>query len=111
MNRLTPLIACVVCLPVVAADAPASQLPAKQNAGLPLLFHEDFSEGDKALARFEFTDPSAWKIAKDKVDGKERNVLVQTKIVMPRADIPRGPGGRAWIKDLSVGPFTLEARI
>jgi hypothetical protein len=106
MMRLTALLACVFSLPLLAANAPAAK-----SQDLPLLFHEDFSDGDKALSHFEFTDPSAWKIDKDKVDGHERSVLVQTKIVMPRADIPRGPGGRAWIKDLSVGAFVMEAKI
>jgi len=100
----------MVSLPPAAEGAAGARPPA-ENAGLPLLFHEDFSDGDKALSRFEFTDPSAWKVTKDKVDRQERNVLCETKIVMPRGDIPRGPGGRAWIKDLAVGAFVMEVKL
>ena len=94
--------AAVVASPtgVVAAE------PAAESGGLPLLFHEDFKNADWALARFEFLDPKAWKVTRD----RDRNVLSlfeKAKVEPP----VRSPYGRALVKDLWVGPFVMEVRL
>jgi hypothetical protein len=93
---------------VIAVAAPTGVVagPATESGGLPLLFHEDFRDGDRALARFEFLDPKAWKVAKD----GDRNVLSlfdKAKVEPP----VRSPYGRALVKDLWVGPFVMEVRL
>ena len=92
---------------VVAAPARvAAAEPAKEAAGLPLLFHEDFKDADRALARFEFLDPKAWKVAKD----GDRNVLSLFEKATVEPPV-RSPYGRALVRDLWVGPFVMEVRL
>src|SRR5687768_2397222 len=90
--------------------APKTEAPAKEKDGLPLLFHEDFKDGEKAMARFEFLDPSDWKIAKD----GDRTVLsLFRKPTEASAGNPpvRRPFGQALVKDLYVGPFVMEVKL
>jgi len=94
-----------------APDKPRkAQDPAKEIDGLPLLFHEDFKDGERALARFELLDPADWKLAKD----GDRTVLsLFKKPTVDSAGKPavRRPFGQALIKDLYVGPFVMEVKL
>jgi len=90
-----------------AADVAKDTAPAKENMGLPLLYHEDFKDPAKAMARLEFTDPGIWKI----VEENGRNILRMTELKLPDPKLPRGPGGRAWIKDLNVSAFVMDVKL
>jgi len=95
-----------------AAKAESKETAAAPKAevnGLPLVFHEDFKDGDKALDKFDLLDPTDWKMARD--DG--RPVLsLATKPTDKSAKTPvRSPFGRALVKDLYVGPFVMEVRL
>jgi hypothetical protein len=96
---ITPLLTVLISVTAIAQE--------KQVDGLPLLFHEEFKDGEKALERFEFDDPSAWKIAKD----EERNVLALTR--QCKYDPPvRSIRNRAFVKGLLVSqPFVLEVKL
>lgn len=99
MRTLTVLLAVLVSVSVIAQE--------KQLDGLPLLFHEDFNDGEKALERFQFDDPSAWKIVKD----EDRNVLSLTKQCNYNPPV-RSIRNRAFVKDLLVGqPFILDVKL
>ena len=92
---------------VLSAGADTGEEPkaAKEKNGLPLLFHEDFKDGGKAMGLFEFLDPADWKIAKD----GDRSVL--SLFTKPKAATPvRRPFGQALVKDLYVGPFVMEVK-
>ena len=109
MNFFRPVCLAVSFSLVLAASARAGE-PAKEKDGLPLVFHEDFSDGEKALEKFKFDDPAAWKIAKDKVGDSERDVLSlhqQSKYKPP----VRTPFDRGIVKDLWVGPFVMEVKL
>jgi hypothetical protein len=80
--------------------------PAAEEKGLPLVFHEDFSSGEKALPRFEYTDPKAWRIEKD----GERTVLSQFA-ASEYVPAVRSPFNIAWIRDLKVGQFIYEVKL
>src|ERR1051325_2387987 len=90
-----------------AGDPQRSAAPAKEEMGLPLLYHEDFKDPTKAMARLEFTNPEIWKIVQE--HGK--NILTMTELKLPDPKRPRGPGGKAWIKDLNVSAFVLEVKM
>jgi hypothetical protein len=115
MKRLFCLMLAACALAVAAHTAPADEPaksepatrePAKEMNGLPLLFHEDFKDGERAMARFEFLDPADWKIAKD----GDHTVL--SLFQKPKADTPvRRPAGQALVKDLYVGPFVMEVKL
>jgi hypothetical protein len=92
---------------LLAADAPKDAAPAKENMGMRLLYHEDFKDAVKAMARLEFTDPGIWKIVPD----NGRNVLTMTELKLPDPKLPRGPGGRAWIKDVTVSAFVMDVKL
>src|SRR3954447_8460862 len=103
-NRI--LAACGLAL-LLATRTRAAE-PAKENQGLPLLFHEDCKSPD-ALKKLAFTDKDAWKIIEDDVDGTKRPVLalVQQSNYKPPV---RSPVNLAWINDLKVSHFVLEIR-
>jgi hypothetical protein len=92
----------------LAADQKAA--PAKENAGLPLLFHEDFTAGPDALKRFTPTDPKAWKIAEDEVGGAKRNVLSLFQKANVKTPV-RSPFGQCWVNDLKVSSFVMEVKL
>jgi len=92
-----------------ATDAHAADQPAKDNSGLPLLFHEDFKSGSDALNRFAFTDKDAWKLVQDDVNGIKQNVLSLVKQSNYKP-LVRSPINIAWINDLNVSHFVLEAK-
>lgn len=89
----------------LAASAFAAE-PAKENLGLPLVFHETFADGEKAMERFEFLDPADWRMEKD----GERHVLSLHQ--KPKAETPvRRPFGQALVKGLFVGPFVMDVKL
>jgi len=108
-NKAITIATCLlfVCLSNGAAEKNA---PAGQVDGLPLLLHEDFSDADAALKRFTFSDPKAWKIDQDTVDGQRKNVLSQFQ---PSKSTPkvRSPFNQGWINDLKVGPFVMDVKL
>lgn len=110
VNRFLCLFACasLMLAPIArAADQPTTR-PAKEMNGLPLVFHEDFAEPQKAFARFELLDPGDWKMTKD----GDRNVMALTSRPNNKTKTPfRSPFGRALIKDLYVGPFVMEVKL
>lgn len=69
---------------------------------LPLLLTEDFEKG---ADRWEFSDPAAWRV-EDGPRGKLLSLFAKTTPKTPH----RSPFGRALLKDLVVGDFTLEVR-
>lgn len=82
--------------------------PAKERDGLPLVLHETFHDGEKALARFELTDPAAWKMEDE---GGGRHVLhLHTKKSSYKPAV-RSPFNIAWVKDSAVGEFILEVKL
>ncbi|MDB5322769.1 MAG: iaaA [Phycisphaerales bacterium] len=99
------LVFCLVSSSFVSAD----EAPAKENQSLPLLFHEDFKSPDGALKRFTFTDKDAWKIIQDDVNGTKQNVLSLVKQSAYKPPV-RSPLNIAWINDLKVSHFILEAK-
>ena len=100
------LLLCIT--PSRAADAFEPQ-PAKENAGLPLLYHDTFKTREPNTKLYSFTDKDAWRIVEDDVDGTKRPVLalVQQSNYKPPV---RSPVNLAWINDLKVSHFVLEAR-
>jgi hypothetical protein len=112
-STLTAALLFVACPFLVLAGpdkTPKAQAPAKEKDGLPLLFHEDFKDGEKGMARFEFLDREDWKLAKD----GERTVLsLFRKPTEASAGKPpvRRPFGQALMKDLYVGPFVMEVKL
>jgi hypothetical protein len=98
----------VFCL-LLSIPARSDDAPAKENQSLPLLFHEDFKSPDDALKRFTFTDKDAWKIVSDDVNGAKQNVLSLVKQSNYKPPV-RSPLNIAWINDLKVSHFILEAR-
>ena len=84
--------------------------PPKEVNGLPLLLHEDFKDGDAALQRFTFSDPKAWKITQDTVDGQKKNVLAQFQQSKSNPPV-RSPFNQGWINDPVVGPFVMEVKL
>ena len=105
-STVATFVAFVLALILVPAPSPAE--PQKENAGLPLLFHEHF-KSPEALKRFSFTDKDAWKLTDDDVDGTKRPVLALVKQSAYKPPV-RSPVNLAWINDLNVSHFVLEAR-
>jgi hypothetical protein len=87
----------------------ADDAPARENQKLPLLFHEDFKSPDEALKKFTVTEKEAWKIVKDDVNGVKQNVLSLFKQSNYKPPV-RSPLNIAWINDLKVSHFVLEAK-
>src|SRR6266536_2713949 len=98
----------VFCL-LLSIPARADDAPAKENEKLPLLFHEDFKSPDDALKKFTFTDKDAWRIVKDDVNGGKQNVLSLFKQSNYKPPV-RSPLNIAWINDLKISRFVLEAK-
>ena len=107
-RNLTAIVFLLLCSLAPAQEKPAA--PAKELEGLPLLLHEDFKDGQAALKRFTFSDPKAWKITEDTVDGQKQNVLAQFQQSKSNPPV-RSPFNQAWINDLAVGPFVMEVRL
>jgi hypothetical protein len=105
-----PLLLAAPFVLFAEADKTPALAPAREKEGLPLLFHEDFKDGDKAMARFELLDPSDWRIDKD----GDRTVLSLFRKPTPEsAGSPpvRRPFGQALVKGLYVGPFVMEVKL
>lgn len=79
---------------VVATSAGAQELPE--------LFRDDFSQG---IAKWQPTDAAAWKVEK-KGDLLALHQFKQSKYSPPF----RSPLNIAWVKDLAVADFVLEAK-
>jgi hypothetical protein len=75
----------------------------KEQKGLPLVFTEDFEHGGD---HWEFTDAAAWKVADE--NGNHALSLFAESKYEPKV---RSPKNIAWIKDLNVSDFVLEARL
>ena len=98
---------CAASSATAADDKNAAAAPAKERDGLPLVFHEDFKDAEKARARFGFDDPDAWKMIQD--NGKNVLALVKRSNYKPPV---RSIENRAWIKDLEIaGPFVMEVKL
>jgi hypothetical protein len=104
-RTVAALAAVSAALTVIAAKAPAD--PPKENMGLPLLYRQDFSTGEKASADFEFTDGSAWKMDKD----GGRDVLSLHRKQSKYNPAVRSPLHIAWIKGLKVGEFVMDVKL
>lgn len=115
MNKPTALTTAAACgfallFALTTSRAEEKRTPAKENAEMPLLFHEDFSSGADALKRFSPTDPAAWKIGEDTVDGAKRPVLSLHQKAKVKTPV-RSPFGQCWINDLKVSSFVLEVKL
>lgn len=78
------------------------QTPRERN-GLPLVFQSTFEQG---LARWEFTDPTAWKIEQRGAD-KVLSLVRQSRYEPPF----RSPVNMALIRRLRVSDFVFEGRL
>src|SRR4051812_43251317 len=83
--------------------------PKAEVNGLPLVFHEDFKAGDKALDKFDLLDPTDWKMGTD--DGRPVLSLAKKPTDKSAKTPVRSPFGRALVKDLYVGPFVMAVRL
>ena len=102
-------LTCIIALLALTVPtfAQENKQPSKENQGLPLLFHEDFNSKG-ALKKFTFTDKDAWKIVQDDVNGTRQNVLSLFKQSNYKPPV-RSPINIAWINDLKVSHFILQA--
>src|SRR5262245_25754924 len=100
MNRISimmlsgTIVGLVVALSAVGQDSKTKELP--------LVFEEDFEKG---AARWEPTDPAAWKVIDTKT-GKAYSQFQQSNYKPPT----RSPFNLAIVKDLYVSDFVLEAK-
>ena len=78
--------------------------PARELAGLPLLFFENFESG--RAERWEQSDPQAWKI----VDQEGNHVYNQFRQSRDTTTV-RSPFNRALVKDLVVGDVILDVKL
>ena len=99
----------LLLMPLPACAAAAVSAPAPMREGMPLVFHEDFRDGEAALARFEVDDPGSWRVAQ--VDGAP--VLELFRAQAPSGSTPpvRAARNQAWWIGASVSAFVLEARL
>lgn len=93
-----------------AADKPTETGPAKEKDGLPLVFHEDFSEGEKAMEKFDIIDPTDWKMAKNAAGKWVMNLFKKPTDASAGKPAVRSPFGQAIVKDLYVGEFVMEVK-
>jgi hypothetical protein len=104
----TIFAACSLAL-LLLTNGACADAPAKEKNGLALLFHEDFTSGEEAMKRFDFTDKHAWKVVQDDVDGTKRNVLSLFKQSDYKPPV-RSPLNIAWVNDLKVSHFVMEVK-
>lgn len=83
----------------------SAEPPSAKKMGLPLVFNMYLSQKNPEKA-FEFTDPKAWTIKKDK--GHAVLALVADSKYKPKV---RSPLNIAWVKDLEVGEFVMEVEL
>lgn len=103
-----PALLLLLTLPVVAAAA--DNQPAKEQNNLPLAFNETFADPEAALKRFTFTDPAAWTITEDTVDGQKRSVLSLTRQSNYKPPV-RSPVNIAWINGLQATHFVMDVKV
>jgi len=82
----------------------ALALPAHGDEALPLVFEDDFSQG---VARWEPTDPAAWKLGTD----GGRAVWGLTKRTSDYQPKVRSPHNVALIKDLELGDTAITFQV
>jgi hypothetical protein len=78
--------------------------PPKELLGLPLIFSDDFEEGNSE--NWEPSDPKAWSIDVQ----KGNHVFSQFKHIVTKTPV-RSPFNRAVAKDLLVGDFVLDVKL
>lgn len=96
--RLASILALFLMVLPALADAPPAE-----NAGLPLLFSDDFEHGSE---HWEMTDPAAWKVLEE--NGGHVLALTGDSKYNPPV---RSPKSIARIKDLTAGDFIFEAQV
>lgn len=101
MNTRRFLLSTVVLLAISARAADAPKLP----AGYKLLYEQDFTKPD-ALKDFTFSDPSAWRLAKE----KDRPALELHKQSAYKPE-HRSPLNIALIADKVFGDFVLVVEL
>lgn len=107
MKHLTVLLILVALMPIsIAADS----APAKERDGLPLVFHEDFSEGEKAIEKFDIINPADWKMSKNAAGKWVLNLFKKPTNDSAGKPAVRSPFGQAIVKDLYVGEFVMEVK-
>lgn len=99
MRTLISTITLCLVVPITQAAEPPAQ-----KEGLPLVWHEDFSEPG-SLKQFEFTDTKAWK---HDADEQALALIVKKSKYEPKV---RSPHNIAWVKDLKVGSFVMEVEM
>ncbi|MCG3197237.1 MAG: hypothetical protein GHCLOJNM_01722 [bacterium] len=100
MPRLFFISIAFVCLCALCGSGRAE---APDGVEWPVVFKEDFS-APTSVERWEFADPSAWRLA----SGEGFPFLSTFKDSAHKPPV-RSPENIAWIKDLEVGSFVLDA--
>lgn len=93
-------IGCLAGLCVAAC----SSVPRSEQSGMPIVFLDDFESGK--ADRWQPTDPNAWRI--EEVEGSKVFSQFQASKYEPPV---RSPFNIAWVRDLSVSDFVLQARM
>ncbi|MGE5195176.1 MAG: hypothetical protein ACM3U2_22005 [Deltaproteobacteria bacterium] len=78
--------------------------PAREMQGLPLAFFDNFDSEN--AARWEPSDPKAWKIIEQNGNGLYSQ-FQQSQVKTP----VRSPFNRALVKDLVIGDFVLDVKL
>ena len=84
---------------LVAAEPPARLL------NLPLVYRDDFESGD-VLARWQPSDPKAWKL----IEQNGNHVLSQFQHIETKTPV-RSPFNRSMVKDVVVSNCVLDVRL
>lgn len=100
MLRMGLMLGLALAATAFAAD---SAEPAPECQGMPLVFSDDFEKG---ADRWEPTDAKAWKIVEE--NGNHAYSLFGESNYEPPV---RSPKNIAWIKDLNVMDFVIEAKV
>jgi len=100
MLRIGLILGLALAATAFAADTTE---PAPECQGMPLVFSDDFENG---ADRWEPTDPKAWKVVE--ANGNHAYSLFGESNYEPPV---RSPKNIAWIKDLNVSDFVIEAKV
>jgi hypothetical protein len=76
----------------------------EQSPSWPVVFEDDFSSGK--IDRWDFADPKVWKI--ENREGKHFLSMTADSDYKPAV---RSPQNIAWLKDLAVSDFVLDATV
>lgn len=99
---------CVTLCLVLAATSTTGGLAEEPPATLlelPLVFHDDFDEGDPAT-RWEPSDPKAWKL----IEQNGNKVCSQFKHIVTKTPV-RSPFNRSVAKDVVVSSCVLDVKL